>query len=46
MVDPLLVVIRMTPFDPLDPYMDIADASFNTSIEAISALLRKEILSI
>ena len=34
---PFLVVMRITPLAPREPYMAAADASFNTSIDAISA---------
>ena len=33
---PFLVVIRITPPAPLDPYIAVAEASFKTSIDSIS----------
>src|SRR5690606_7805914 len=38
---PCFVVIKITPFAPLDPYIAVASASFNTSILSISAGLRE-----
>ena len=35
-----LVVTRITPFAPREPYTAVAEASFNTSIEAMSEGLR------
>ena len=32
--EPRLVVIKITPFAPFTPYTAVADASFNTEIEA------------
>ena len=40
-VVPLLVVIRITPFAPLAPYMAVAEASFKTSIVSMSSGLMK-----
>src|ERR1700754_3881223 len=36
-VAPFLVVIRITPLDPLVPYIAVADASLSTSIDSIVA---------
>ena len=36
---PFFVVIRITPLAPLDPYIAVEDASFNTSIDSISEVL-------
>ena len=38
---PFLVVITTTPLDALEPYTAVALASFSTSIDSISAGLRK-----
>ena len=40
---PFLVVITITPFDALGPYIAVAEASFNTSILSISSGLIPEI---
>ena len=41
-----MVVIITTPFAALDPYIAVADASFNTDTEAISPGLRELILPV
>ena len=38
---PFLVVIMMTPFAPLLPYMAVDEASFRTSMEAMSSVFIK-----
>lgn len=35
------MVITITPFDPLAPYADVAEASFNTVILSISELFNE-----
>ena len=43
---PCLVVTIITPLAPREPYMAVADASFSTSIDSMSCVLRKEMSSI
>jgi hypothetical protein len=40
---PDFVVIIITPLAPLEPYIAVADASFNTSIDSISFGFKNEI---
>ena len=41
---PFFVVITMTPFAPLAPYIAVDDASFKMSIDSISEGLRELLL--